>query len=241
MSGRSIYDLAKRSNAKHKKAIGFASELWDIDRNAPLKSGTTEDDVIEHVRRKMYFYINEKKERRKSGEMSDSSDEEKDAREEEELWSKISNEIRVDNNDDNSQAMASEVVGDNNNENNVQHPMPPLPNMTRKERESLEQAGDEDYIPDTENNENSDEDEGGDITNTNNNDGDNDNNGENDVEEDQVPAAWTFPGFMAFVLWGPFAESDVRLKTVLINGMKRSDVTSRAQMRKIKKKKRKKW
>ena len=66
MSGRSIYDLAKQSLTKHKKAIGFLAELWDLDKNEPLKSGTTEADIIKHVRKKMYFHLSKK---RKGGKM----------------------------------------------------------------------------------------------------------------------------------------------------------------------------
>ena len=113
--------------------------------------------------------------------------------------------------------------------------MPALPNMSRKEREELEQAGNEDYNPDMEDNQIDDEGEGGDNPNNNNNNGDDD----ADADGGQVPAAWTFLGFTAFVMWGPFAATTARLKTVLINGLKRSEVTSRSQMWKNLKRKRK--
>ena len=221
MSGRSIYDLAKRSLRKHKKAIGFSAELWDLDKNEPLNSGTTQADCIEHVRKKMYFYLSKKKQRRKDGEETDSSDDEKARNEEDDLLSQISRQIRTNENDDNSATVVAEIV-DGDDANNTLDPMPPLPNMSRKEREELERAGDADYDPQMEGNEDNDEE-------------DENEGGDNDIDEDQVPAGWTFPGFMSFVVWGPFAVPSVRLKTVLINGLKRSDVLSRAQMRKKKK------
>lgn len=53
-----------------------------------------------------------------------------------------------------------------------------------------------------------------------------------DNDDNYVPRTWTFLGFMAFVLWGPFADPDDRLKIVLVNVLSKSELKSRSEMRK---------
>ena len=90
VTGRNLLDIANRNMKKHRKAIGFASHLWDLDKNIPIKSGTTEDDVIEYVRCKMWYYIRKKQEKKRDdGGGSDSSDEEAAAAEEDALLNGI--------------------------------------------------------------------------------------------------------------------------------------------------------
>ena len=36
-----------------KKALAFTKDKWNLKTNSPIESGTTVDDVIEHVRRRM--------------------------------------------------------------------------------------------------------------------------------------------------------------------------------------------
>ena len=71
ITGRNILDMSKRNVTTHRKAMGFASELWDIENNAPIDSGTTEADCIEHVRCQMYCYMRDKKLRKKEGGLTD--------------------------------------------------------------------------------------------------------------------------------------------------------------------------
>ena len=60
ITGRNILDMTKRNVSMHRKAMGFASEVWDMDTNTPIKSGTTEADCIEHVRCQMYCFVRKK-------------------------------------------------------------------------------------------------------------------------------------------------------------------------------------
>ena len=67
-------------------------------------------------------------------------------------------------------------------------------------------------------------------------DDDEDGNEANSVKNTIVPDAFFFPGYMAFIAWGPFCDKKTRLRTVLVNGLGKKDVKSRAQMRKENKK-----
>ena len=60
VTGRNLLDIANRNITKHRKAVAFASHLWDLDSNTPIESGTKEADVIEYVRCKMWHYMKKK-------------------------------------------------------------------------------------------------------------------------------------------------------------------------------------
>ena len=223
ITGRNLYDLAKRSVAKHKKAIGYASELWDIEKNEPYDSGTKKSDVIEHVRCKMFFYMKKKTERRKDGYATDDSDSaEVDDVEEEKLMDEMQDE--VDANADETSAGFADSIDDDHPQDVVVEKMPDLPNMTDKERRELARSGDEDYVPDAE----VVDDEGEEDEEEEDNQGD-------DQDGKFVPPNFFFPGFMAFVLWGPFCSPDDRLRTVLVSGLSKSEQASRATIRAEKK------
>ena len=57
-----------------------------------------------------------------------------------------------------------------------------------------------------------------------------------DVNNTIVPDSFFFPGYMAFIAWGPFCDKKTRLRTVLVNGLTKKDGKSRAQIRKDMKK-----
>ena len=52
--GRQLETLAKNGIREYRKALSFTKDKWNIKNNEPKESGTTVDDVIEYVRRKMY-------------------------------------------------------------------------------------------------------------------------------------------------------------------------------------------
>ena len=54
VSGRNIYDMAKRGTANYRKALSFATKKFDLDSMIVKESGSTIDDVIEYVRVEMY-------------------------------------------------------------------------------------------------------------------------------------------------------------------------------------------
>ena len=96
MSGRQIFDLAKKGTGYYRKALAFASRKYDIESMTCKESGSNEDDVIQYVRLMMYKdELKNKKQGDKDPTCEDSPDE-KDCEKEEEY---------VDNNnssDDNS-------------------------------------------------------------------------------------------------------------------------------------------
>ena len=93
-------------------------------------------------------------------------------------------------------------------------PMPPLeqaeelpPPISRAEANELKTNNDADYDPNTFEEEGDEE-----LGKT---------SSVEDQDENIVPDDWFFPGYMAFIAWGPFAEPAIRLKTVLITGLKK--------------------
>ena len=48
--------------------------------------------------------------------------------------------------------------------------------------------------------------------------------------------SWFFPGYMAFVAWGPFCDKEYRLCTVLVHVLSKKELKRRAHMRKEDKK-----
>ena len=57
LNGRQLVDMAKRGLKDYRKALAFTTDKWNIKKNEPIESGTTVDDVIEYVRRRMYLSI----------------------------------------------------------------------------------------------------------------------------------------------------------------------------------------
>lgn len=159
MTGRNLYDIAKRSITKHKKAVGFASKLRDLDKKEPIESGTKKADVIEHVRCKMYYYMSKKKKKtewKKSGYLSNSSDEKSSDVEEDKLMDELQEDVEV--NVDNTSTGFVESLEDGPNTNNKET-MPPLPNMSVREHSELMENNDDDYVPEAEVVEEEEEDE----------------------------------------------------------------------------------
>ena len=87
--------MSKRNVSTHRKAMGFASELWDIDNNAPIDLRTTEADCIEHVRCQMYCFMREKKMRKKEGGVTDDEEEEEAVQAEDEILSEMQESHRI--------------------------------------------------------------------------------------------------------------------------------------------------
>ena len=54
LSGRQLFEMAKKGTSYYRKALAYASRKWDLDKNECKESGSTVDDVIEFVRVAMY-------------------------------------------------------------------------------------------------------------------------------------------------------------------------------------------
>ena len=54
ITGRQLLDTAKRGIKSYKKALSFAASKWNLKTDSPIESGTTEDDVLQYVRERMY-------------------------------------------------------------------------------------------------------------------------------------------------------------------------------------------
>ena len=55
--------MALRGVRIFKIALAYASQKWDLDKLEPKHSGTTIDDVVDFVRRKMYMELVQSKEK----------------------------------------------------------------------------------------------------------------------------------------------------------------------------------
>ena len=164
--------------------------------------------------------MRDKKMRKKEAGETDDEEEEEVADEEEEILSEMQG-ITDNNNDDDetSLGLVNELGGGDDVEEEKEGVLN-TPELPRKEAEELEKNNDEDYV-DEEHVESDDNEDG---------------NEANSVKNTIVPDAFFFPGYMAFIAWGPFCDKRTRLRTVLVNGLSKKDVKSRAQMRKDSKK-----
>ena len=55
VNGRQLIDMAKKGMSDYRKAMAYTKDKWDIKKNCPIESGTTVEDVIDYVRRRMYL------------------------------------------------------------------------------------------------------------------------------------------------------------------------------------------
>ena len=156
----------------------------------------------------MYSYIRNKTLRRKEGDGTDTEAEEEEVQEEDEILTQLENVTNDDNDDNTSVSLAEELAGD----------APSTQPITAREANALAQANDADFVEDEE-----EDDDDGDSNS-------------NPIDTSSVPDSFFFPGYMAFIAWGPFCEKLYRLRTVLLNGLSKKDAKSRAQMRKEDKK-----
>ena len=61
ISGRQLHDTAKRGIKSYKKALSFAAHKWNLKTDLAIDSGTTEDDVVQYVRERMFKLQQQKK------------------------------------------------------------------------------------------------------------------------------------------------------------------------------------
>ena len=58
VAGRALLNLAKKGYEHHRKSLSDAERKWNMEKCEPIESGTTMDDVIDHVRQKMHDFAN---------------------------------------------------------------------------------------------------------------------------------------------------------------------------------------
>ena len=57
VGGRNLHDLATKGSRNYKKALAYSAEKWNDKLMEPKESGSSVEDVIEYVRKKMYLDI----------------------------------------------------------------------------------------------------------------------------------------------------------------------------------------
>ena len=208
LNGRQITDMAKRGLRDYRKALAFACEKWDMKKCQAKESGTTVDDVIEHVRRKMYL---------KSVirlESEDDSERElveviKKKRKSNDIISKVTN---PKSNDINTTLDAPRVtrssprkIASPSTKEDTNSKKRKTTEKNKKGKKKKDDDSDSDSNSDDDNDESDyDVDELSTVSEIDSDD------------EDEVPNDYIFPSFMAFVLWGPFAEKENQLTLFLL-------------------------
>ena len=61
ITGRHLYDMAKRGMKNYRKALSFCAKRYDLKTKTVKDSGHTIEDVIQYVRRRMYHHLKKKK------------------------------------------------------------------------------------------------------------------------------------------------------------------------------------
>ena len=232
LSERQLTDMAKKGAREYRKALAYAGDKWNIKECTPKESGTSVEDVIEYVRRRMYYDSQKKK-----GIISDVDNESV-------LFDEMNNENKKNKDVDSNDESDSTNEKNNNSERDNSR-------VTRSNRSSvatgtndeISESGikctsttqgekvDTDPIDDgvgTEGSDDNDEQSDMDIDSSDDDnyekkdkddsDEDEDDESSEDDDEDSVPYNYMFPSYIVFVLWGPFVEKNEQL-TLFLLGM----------------------
>ena len=203
INGRQLTDMAKRGLRDYRKALSFTTDKWDLKKNEAIESGTTIDDVIEYVRRKMY--LNDK-----VITIDDDDEEDKlDAIEHEEmkkLWKQVnekpsakmgttSKESEVNSNDD------------DNNDNDINDALFYSSSKIDKADDQNDNEDDSCNIDKAKRKKERKIDDAASDTNTS-----------SDIDDDEhyVPDSYFFNSFFAYCVWGPFATKEKQLTLLLL-------------------------
>jgi hypothetical protein len=243
LNGRQITDMAKRGLRDYRKALSFTTDKWDLKKKQPIESGTTVEDIIEYVRRKMYLSDN------KVITINDDEEDEKNDMLEWELMKKLLNKEKEGKDNDESSLSAKDSTNatDSAIENvktkgkatekakgKTKGKVTPPRNAKAKGKGSAKK---DETVDSNEDGDNTDSDVSDTSTsksrkNKNDDGGDedyDDDENEDDEEsdsnedgtydeddEDYVPPDYIFNSYFAYCLWGPFATEEKQLPLFLL-------------------------
>ena len=210
--------------------MSYTKDKWDLKLNEPKESGTTVDDVIDYVRLKMYNMS------KSTVVIDDDDDDDVVNAFNEETIKRNNRETNEDNHDCN--ADDDEDVNEDVNINDENDKK----NDTLDGDDIVNDVGNKDEENDENEDKNVDETEQRtDKKNDDSNDGDSSfkSSGSDDSDEDsevenseEIPENYMFASFMAYVLWGPFANESDKLPLLLLADADKKTVMPRAQRRK---------
>jgi hypothetical protein len=220
INGRQLTDMAKRGMKDYRKALAFTKKKWDLKTNSPIESGTTVDDVIEYVRRSMYL-SNHVAIDFENDEVIESRRVDKEKNDQSQIT------VEDENKDDDTIDINVDVARgttNNNDDNDYEENV--------KKRKKSKNDDDSDYDDDDDNDdEDTDSELDSDLdrkpsvkrkhivrkaSNLKEIVDHNPNNNDTSDEDDYVPDNWMFNSYMAYVLWGPFAEDNKKLSLFLL-------------------------
>ena len=216
LNGRQLLDMAKRGLKDYRKALAYATDKWDIKKCEPIESGTTVDDVIEYVRRRMYLSA-------KSASNDDCDEDDNVV--ETDLMNKLKNAMKekeIDSVDDDGND--DEGSDDNNKEDNKNDDDngSALKSIENDDQDNDDDNEDGNKDSDTDDNkegekkcdENDDDDKGDNDDDEYENEEDDDD--DDSIGSDYVPETYFFHSYFAFCLWGPFADKSKQLPILIL-------------------------
>ena len=233
LHGRQLEAMAKKGLKNYRKALSFTKDKWDLKKNVPIESGTTIDDTINYVRLRMYKSLILKK-----GQDDDDDDEvvmasnndinskESPNAKNDFLKDVESEHVSGSDDDDDMNQTENNENDDNDNDDNEVNGSDtnvdddPTTNLENENIANMKKTN-------TNDNEDDSSFSGSDT------DSDSDGSNEKSVDDENfVPSDYIFPSFMAYVLWGPFAEDKDKLSLFCTDDAPKAAVKSRAEKRK---------
>jgi hypothetical protein len=221
LNGRQLVDMAKRGLRDYRKAMAFTTDKWNVKTNEPIESGTTVDDVIEYVRRRMYLSMNVI-----TIDDEEEDDEKDNVAEKEILMEFMKNKRGLDvsiKTEDNKK------TDDNVNEENENTESDSSVDDIKGKKVMKKDNEEENDTDEEENDERKTE--GKKTKLKKNNDSDyshHDDDDEYDDDDDEstsdsstyVPDTYVFQSFFAYCIWGPFATMEKQLPLFLMGKYK---------------------
>ena len=233
LHGRQLESMAKKGLRAYRKALSFTKDKWDLKLNVPKESGTTVDDVIDYVRLKMYNMS------KSTVVIDDDDDDDVVNAFDEETTARNNRLINDNNNDDNtedvSEANDSVIIKDINDNKNNTLDSDVIVNVDSNLDDKNDEVVDN-IVVETEQDSYKkmhDSNDGDSSYNSSESDDSDDSDDESELKDpEQIPENYMFASFIAFVLWGPFADESHKLPLLLLSDADKRTVMPRAQRRK---------
>ena len=204
INGRQLTDMAKRGLRDYRKALSFTTDKWDLKKNQAIESGTTVDDVIEYVRRKMY--LNDK-----VITIDDDNEEDKlDAIEQKamkKLWKKLNEKPSAKTGTTTKESEVNSNEENDNNDNDIDDALSYL---------SCNKDNEDDQNDDNDDSSIMDKAKGKKKKGKDDEDSDTSTPSDLDDDDHYVPDSYFFNSFFAYCVWGPFATKEKQLTLLLV-------------------------
>jgi hypothetical protein len=210
LNGRQLVDMAKRGLRDYRKAMAFTSDKWNVKTNEPIESGTTVDDVVEYVRRRMYLSMNV---------ITIDEEEEEDEKDNEAEKEILIEFMKNKRGKDDWTNKEDDKKKNNKDSSDIESDESDSTLDDSKSNKVMKEEDDDEYVDEKEGNDNKDN--GNESKKGKNNEESDEYNTSDDDESKSenstyVPDTFLFQSFFAYSLWGPFASMDKQLPLFLM-------------------------